>query len=274
MSTVTHVVPFACFEVEVVRVRRLSPSFVRVTLGGDALADFDGCGPLGPRDLRIKLIVPVAGGPAPPIDDLSPGWYPRWLALDPRVRGEMRTYSVRRSRVHDPRPEIDVDLVLHEPKGPAGSWAATVAPGDRLPIMGPLRGRWQEYGGIEWDPPAPGTGRLLLAGDETAVPAVASVLETLPPGYVGDAVLEVPDAEDFQYLSSPAEVKVTWLARGERPHGELLTSWVRDAAPPSYAWVAGEAAVVRGLRRLLVGEHGLPREAVTFMGYWRLGGAL
>jgi iron complex transport system ATP-binding protein len=273
MSVGTRVAPVACFEVEVVHVLRLSPSFVRVTLGGDELAGFDGCGPLGPRDLRIKLIVPAGGGTAP-IGDLSPGWYPRWLALDPRERGEMRTYSVRRARVHDPRPEIDVDLVLHEPKGPAGGWAETARPGDTLPILGPARGQWQEYGGIEWAPPGPGTGPLLLAGDETAVPAVASVLETLPSGYIGDAVLEVPDAEDFQYLSSPAEVKVTWLARGDRPHGELLTAWVRDVAPPAYSWVAGEAAVVRALRRMLVRDHGVPREAVTFMGYWRLGGAL
>jgi iron complex transport system ATP-binding protein len=273
MSVGTRVAPMACFEVEVVHVLRLSPSFVRVTLGGDELAGFDGCGPLGPRDLRIKLIVP-AGGDVARIDDLAPGWYPRWLALDPRERGEMRTYTVRRARVHDPRPEIDVDLVLHEPQGPAGAWAARVAPGDRLPVLGPVRGRWQEYSGIEWDPPGPGGGRLLLAGDETAVPAVASVLETLPAGYVGDAVLEVPHAEDFQYVSTPADVKVTWLARGDLPHGDLLTAWVREAAPPSYAWVAGEAAVVRGLRRILVDEHAVPRKDVTFMGYWRHGGVL
>jgi NADPH-dependent ferric siderophore reductase len=42
---------------------------------------------------------------------------------------------------------------------------------------------------------------------------------------------------------------------------------------PLYAWLAGEAAVIRTLRRHLVAERGMDRRAVAFMGYWRLGRA-
>lgn len=38
-----------------------------------------------------------------------------------------------------------------------------------------------------------------------------------------------------------------------------------------YGWLAGEAAVIKRLRRLLVQEHSVPRASVAFMGYWREG---
>ena len=44
-----------------------------------------------------------------------------------------------------------------------------------------------------------------------------------------------------------------------------------DAASGCYAWLAGEAGVVRALRRRLVGDLGVPRGSVAFMGYWRQG---
>lgn len=189
--------------------------------------------------------------------------------------------------------------------GPAAAWASAAQLGDRVVLMGPRRGRCDDYGGIEWAPPAPHDGPLLLAGDETAVPAVASILETLPSSYVGWAFLEVPAAVDFLQLHSDADVEVTWLARGHHPRGSRLASAVHEAAAPyarepqddvpdvdpdtmilwetpggrqvagtPYVWVAGEAAVVRALRRHLVAEVGLPRANVAFMGYWREGRTL
>lgn len=287
-----------CFEVEVRAVHRMSPSFVRVTFGGPCLAGFDVGGRLGPRDQRVKLVVPCGGG-APPLSDLSPGWYPRWLAQDPLVRGEMRTYTVRAVRGSGQRTEVDVDFVLHGSTGPASAWASAVERGDRVVLLGPRRGRGDAYAGIEWSPPAPHDGPLLLVGDETAVPAIASILATLPCGYVGRALIEVPDALDVQVLRSGADIEVTWLPRGSRRHGDPLRDAVRSAvqagegsasprvedvaedellweraagvrvAGAPYAWVAGEAGVVRDLRRYLVGEACLPRSSVTFMGYWR-----
>ncbi|NUR05406.1 MAG: siderophore-interacting protein [Nocardioidaceae bacterium] len=287
-----------CFETEVLRVRRVSPSFVRVTLGGDCLDDLCDGGARGPRDQRIKLIVPTGGGSTAPVADLSPGWYPRWLARDPAERGEMRTYTIRAVR----HREIDVDFVLHGVSGPASAWATSARPGDRLTLLGPNRRNGAAYGGIEWAPPEPDRAPVpvLLAADETAVPAVGSILATLSAGYVGHVLLEVPGAEDFQDLFTHAELSVTWLARGDRAHGEALLDAVRQvtaawgggpadvddvdpdellwevpaavaAGGSPYAWVAGEAGVVRDVRRHLVGEVGLPRDSVAFMGYWRLG---
>jgi len=215
-------------------------------------------------------------------------------------------------------PEIEVDFVLHgqtpDSMGPGSGWAAQAEPGQRLVVIGPHAGT-TAYGGIEWRPPAAGGGcavRVLLAGDETAVPAIGSILESLPAGYAGCALLEVPTAQDVLDLDGGG-VQVRWLAREGRARGDLLSSAVREALggpgrsggaaelpevdvdaeilwdtpsqlPPGvcprpggsvvdgwYAWVAGEASVVRDLRRLLVRELGLSRKQVAFMGYWREG---
>jgi NADPH-dependent ferric siderophore reductase len=132
--------------------------------------------------------------------------------------------------------------------------------------------------GIEW---RPGSARtLLLAGDETAVPAICGILEALDESATGHAFLEVPHIDDVQHVRVPAGVTVTWLPRNELPHGERLSDAVRHWAaghPPLhgafglYAWLAGEAGTVKGLRRFLVREAGLDRSQVSFMGYWRAG---
>lgn len=306
--TSTALRPLMAYAVEVRAVRRLSPSFLRITFGGACLADFAPC---APRDLRIKLMIPAEGHPLPELGELSDGWYAAWLALDPAVRGSMRTYTVRALRPAGEATELDVDVVLHLDEhgrgGPATTWAAQAQPGDALTILGPSTAAPATPAGIEWRPPVPSPGapvRVLLAGDETAVPAVCSVLDGLGEGYVGDVLLEVPHATDVQDVRTPAGLRTTWLARGDRPHGEALAEAVRallDTAPPAarattpalpevdvdaevlwetgeadggfYAWIAGEAAVVRDLRRCLVTEHGVDRRSVAFMGYWRQGRA-
>jgi NADPH-dependent ferric siderophore reductase len=311
--TVTAAPPtMLAFDVEVVGVRRLGPSMVRVTFGGGCLSRFGDGGHLGPRDLRVKLLFAAPGHPLPDLGDLSQGWYQRWLAVDPAVRGSMRTYTVRAARVDGPDPQVDIDFVLHGEGGHAGpgsGWAAQAAVGQRLTVIGPYAGA-TSYGGIEWHPPVatPGTDvRVVLAGDETALPAIGSILATLPRGYAGHALLEVPSAADVLAVDGGA-VEVRWLPRDGRARGELLREallevmadhagatatrstgvdtelaevdvdreilWETPEPPRAadcYAWVAGEASVVRDLRRLLVRDLGVDRSQVAFMGYWREG---
>ena len=289
---------FRAFRTTVSRVEPLSPNLVRITLADPCLADLAVGGARGPRDLRVKVVVPSPGHPLPDLSDLSDGWYARWLALDPDVRGAMRTYTVRRARLDAPVPEVDVDVVLHgHSAGPASAWAAAAQVGDGLTLLGVHRDAGLEDAGIEWRPPA-GPLRVLLAGDETAAPAICSVLESLPPDAVGHALVEVPDARDTQEVRATSGVALQWLARGDAPRGqallaavdrvldpaaaprgshqpeedpdELLWETPREPAAELYAWVAGEAGVVRALRRRLAG---LDRSAVAFMGYWREGRA-
>jgi iron complex transport system ATP-binding protein len=329
------------FEVTVSSVQELSPNFRRITFGGYSLRDFGVHGDT--LDLRIKLMIPslAADGtplPLPVFEMAEAGWYREWLAMDPAVRGSMRTYTVRQARLDAVYPEIDVDFVMHFDDhgngGPAANWALNAKPGDAITIIGPNNRAAhcvtaEIYSGIEWRPGL--AQRILLAGDETAVPAISAILASLPEYMTGHAFLEVPEAGDFLELASPADVEITWLARGasigrSRPHGELLQEAVRKAVPvpgwvgikaadggagpepedvnvdedilwetparmetaeiqatknpdmpagamPFYAWIAGEAGVIKDMRRYLVRDVGIDRKQVAFMGYWRQGKA-
>ena len=214
-------------EVEVMAVNRLSPSFVRVELGGPAMADFGVDGPL--YDLRIKLVFPNDAGDLPSFAGADESWWDTWLELPEAERGHMRTYTVRGVRGMGADPRILVDLVLHPAEGEAGpgsAWAEQASVGDRLVLMAPRRG--VEYGGIEFKP---GTAReLLLVADETAVPAVCSILEDLDGDAHGVALLEVPVAADAAALAeqlAPPNVEVVWLPRDGAPLGSLLDAEVR-----------------------------------------------
>lgn len=221
-QTAASPLPMILDEVEVARVERLSPAFVRVELAGACLADFGNDGPS--YDQRIKLVFPgVPGGPLPRFAPDADSWYTDWLALPDEERGHMRTYTIREVRGEGVDARLVVDIVVHadehgEP-GPGCAWAAAATVGDRVLVIGPRRGH--EYGGIEF---RPGTAnRLLLVGDETAVPAICAVLEQLPWNAKGAAFLEVPSAADVLTVQHPEGVEVTWLARDAgAPHGDRL----------------------------------------------------
>src|SRR5687767_12529775 len=177
------------FAADVARVQRLSPSFLRVTFTGPS---FDDLAPNG-WDQRIKILLPTADRglrDCPRGDD----WYADWRALPEDRRNPMRTYTVRATRPE--RREIDVDFVLHGATGPASAWAESAVAGDEVVLIGPNARFAGPTGGFEWRPPAGGAACLLLAGDETAVPAVCAIVETLPPGCAAQVFMEVPDAGD------------------------------------------------------------------------------
>lgn len=293
------------YRAEVARLSRLTPRFTRITFTGDQLQHFGTAG----LDQRIKLIFPLADGrftdvgfldePPPPITD----WYRRWRELPDEDRNPMRTYTVR--AVRPEKAEVDIDFVLHGSdadgtSGPASAWAQGARPGDELIIYGP-DGRGEDPTiGIEWHP---GRARhLLLAGDETAAPAICAILEQLPPESDGLALIEVPTSDDRLQTATGSGVEVRWLPRDGVEHGALLRREVEawgqarahgargedpvdpsedeilwdapvDAAVEEYAWFAGEAGTITGLRRHLVRDLGIDRRSVAFMGYWRIGRA-
>lgn len=208
-------------EVAVRRVERLSPSFVRVELGGDCLEDLGVQGPW--LDQRFKLIFPNAAGALPDLV-ADEDWWARWTELPEDERGAMRTYTVRDVVGSGPKTGLVVDIVVHDPgpndehTGPGNSWAWRAAVGDMLLVLAPRRG--QESGGREFDPgPA---SRLLLAADETALPAVAGILRDLGPDARGTALLEVPTSDDVLPLTGPDGVDIFWLPRDGAVRGERL----------------------------------------------------
>lgn len=232
---------------QVRRSERITPRMIRVTLAGDELAGFGGDGP----DRRIKMFFPVPGQDRPAVPRAMSGG-PVWPAGE--ARPAIRTYTVRR---FDPdAAELDVDFVLHEGHGPAAAWARDARPGSWVGVSEP-GGRYV---------PDPAADFHVVIGDETALPAVATVLDALPPGVPALAFLEVADAGEEQPL--PA----TWVHRGDRPAGVPLAEVVRAAQFPAgrgQAWLSGESGCVKDLRKHLLDDRGLDRRAVYATGYWR-----
>ncbi|WP_295014088.1 siderophore-interacting protein [uncultured Microbacterium sp.] len=290
--------PYRTFRTAVARLERLSPHFLRITLTGPDLVHFGTDG----LDQRIKLVLPLADGSFTDVGqfDEETGmmqWWRRWRELPDEKRNPIRTYTVR--AVRQEAREIDVDFVLHGTEGPASAWASAATPGSPLVVVGP-DARAEETGGLEWNPGD--AGSVLIAGDETAVPAICAIVETLPAHVTGAVYIEVPTEADVLPLTGPAGVEVTWLARGGTAHGLRLSAAVhawgeqrstaastQDLPDPSeeevlwevpehtegshYAWLAGEAGTITALRRHLVRTLGIDRRSVAFMGYWRRGRA-
>lgn len=227
--------PYDAFATTVLRVTKLSPNFTRITFTGDEVEHFGQDG----LDQRIKLLLPRADGTYPELglfDNPRPAmidWYRRWRELPDEERNAIRTYTIR--AVRPQLREIDVDFVLHGDTGPASAWALHAAPGDPLIIVGPDSRAEAPAGGIEWRPGR--AKRVLLAGDETAAPAICAILESLDSDIVGEVFIEVPDPADRLEISHPEGVTVTWLGRGSEAHGARLEpavaawgAWRRDAA--------------------------------------------
>ena len=219
-ATVQHSLPMILTAVEVTAVELLSPSYVRVELGSPELAELPTDAPL--YDQRIKLVFPDEGGRLASFEGADESWFTTWLGLPVEERGHMRTYTIREVRGSGRDTRIVVDFVLHPgDHGPGSSWAAAASAGDRVILLAPRRG--MPFGGIEF---APGHARqLLLVGDETAVPAICSILADLPADAQGAAFLEVPVVDDVQDVVAPEGVEVHWLPRD----GELLGTRVTPA---------------------------------------------
>jgi NADPH-dependent ferric siderophore reductase len=231
----------------------VTPSVRRVALSGTPAA----VAAAGPT---VNLLVPR-------VADAAPRW-PR-VAKDGRIvwpdgaHGvSLRSYTARRQDADAGR--VEIDFVLHG-DGPAAAWAAAAVPGSLLAVAG---------AGALGDRPA---GRLLLAGDETALPAISRILAAAPAGTSGVALVEVAGPEEEQPLAAPPAVEVRWLHRGGTPPGEstALVDAVAALDPPPdgdvFAWVAAESATVRAIRSDLRGRWGLNRSQHHAIGYWRRG---
>jgi NADPH-dependent ferric siderophore reductase len=257
--------PFRFFALRVLRTARVGATFVRVTFGCTEPAPLAS----GGRDQRFKLFLPHPGQDTPVMPDPSdPDWFGAWRALDPAVRGVMRTYTVRELRgAGGAAAELDVDFALHGDLGPASIWARTAGPGDRVTILGPVE---EDNAGIDFRPP-PGTDAIVLTADATALPAVEGILARLPPELPAKVWIEIPHADDRRELPSRADTVVTWLIGDRAPSvlEAVRTAELPGSAP--YAWIAGESGTVKALRRHLVSERGIDRRAVTFTGYWKRG---
>lgn len=224
---------------------------------------------------RIRLIGDMAGFASPGHADHIKAFFfgegvpvelppigPNGVEFAPGTRPEMRDYTPRYFDAE--AGTIELDFVLHG-DGPAAGWAARVKPGDALVIGGP-RGSLVVPAAFDW---------YLLAGDETALPAIGRRIEELPAGAKVIAVIEVADAAEEQRFESAADVTVIYVHRNGAEAGttRLIEERVAGLALPEgegYAFIAGEADMSRSLRAHLTGR-GMNPEWIKAAGYWKRG---
>ncbi len=210
---------------------------------------------LTPRMTRVRL-----GGEGLCGLAAVPGQSVKIYVPDPTGLLVSRDYTVRDA---DPdQPSMDIDFVLHG-DGPAANWARQVRPGQKLEFVGPS-GRYRPDPAADWH---------LFGGDESALPAVLAMVESLPADAPAVLYVEVADAAEEQPVSGPARPEVHWLHRGEAIAGAntLLEDALRAARLPAgqgRIWLAGHTPTVRRIRAHLLTERGVDRRALYVRGYW------
>ena len=236
---------------------QLSPHLVRIIAGGPGIAQVEN---QGWTDSYSKMLFAHPDTALTPPYDLAALREELPIELLPSVR----TYSIRRFDLDNGC--IWIDFVVHGDAGVAGPWADRAKPGDPLVLMG-IGGGYAPDPDADWH---------LLAGDDAALPAIASALEAMPAQAQGVALLEVDGAADHLDLTAPEGIEVRWLHRDGAEAGTttLLADAVRavewrDGRVQVFAH--GERGAMKSLRPYLTGERGLDRSQLSLSAYWAHG---
>ncbi len=248
--------------VEVVSVERVAPRMVAVFVTGD---DLDAYGDAAPTS-HLKVFLPAPGQDAP----LLPTATPDGLQFPDGPSPVVRTYTPR--RYDRASKTLEIQFLLHG-TGPATEWAQRAKPGDRLAVGGP-------GGRFSLEPVA---DHWWIAADESAIPAVGTLLDALPDSVTAEVHIEAGGPDDEIEFTSPdqasrAKASVAWHYRqpdasGALKYGAELAAAARAAAIPGGArvWVACESAAMRDIRRYLISAGKAARDSIVTRGYWRAG---
>jgi NADPH-dependent ferric siderophore reductase len=241
---------------QVVGTRDVTPRMRRITLSGPEIARFATM-----SALHLNILVQHPDLAEPQWPTVGANGLIRWL--DPQRRPFFRKYTVRSLNLA--AGTLDIDFVLHADTGPGSAFAETARSGDRIGVVGPGGGGLVE---ADW---------YLFAGDETALPAIARMLEQLPERARGRALIEVADAGEIQPIDCKAQIAVEWLCRDGAAAGttRLLADAVRAVPLPDgtriFAWAGCEFEAFRAIRSHLRETRGLRKEDHLVVAYWRLG---
>ncbi len=242
--------------VPVTRIAQLTPHVRRITFSGPEMTGFSVGGPAE----HMKIYFPGPGQERPVV----PEWGTRLPEGTPRPIS--RTYTPRHWR--QDAQELDIDFVMHG-EGPGSDWARSAAPG-RLATLSAPKSAYQ----ID-----PSIRHYVIAGDDAAVPAIGTILETLPAGIRAEVYIEVDDSAEEQKLTSKADAEITWLHRGpgrDEESGRMIEKTIRELKLPDgdrRVFVACEASIMRDIRRYLLNERQMDRSRIYTHGYWKVGEA-
>ena len=236
----------------VTSIEHLGPRMLRVVLGGDAL---DGFAIEAPASSVRLLLPPAVGAPL-----VMPEWTGNQFELPDGTRAPIRTFTPRH---HDAeRNELTLDIVLHD-VGAATDWARSAGIGDEVAVSGPGRS----------EPLDAEARSFLLAGDESAIPAIGQLLESIAADRSIIVHIEVVHADAVIDLPEHPGATMNWhvLGSDDAPGAAMCAAVEAMEELPDSVWVAGEAASIQHLRGYLFDVRELERSTVTARGYWKQG---
>lgn len=238
-------------------VQDITPHMRRISFHGDNVTRFAAM-----NALHLNVLCQHPDLAAPQWPTVGSNGLAQWE--DPERRPSLRKYTVRSLDVA--AGSLDIDFVLHTDAGPGSALAETAQVGAEIGVIGPGGGGLVE---ADW---------YFFAGDETALPAIARMLEHLPVQARGKAFIEVADQNEVQRLECQADIEVTWLYRNGAAAGttSLLIDAVRSTALPDdgssvYVWAGCEFATFRQIRSYCRSELGLTKDEHLVVSYWNRG---
>ena len=242
----------------VVSATRLGPHMRRLRLGGEGLDRFAAFG-----NMHVRLLLPSPGNPALAWPVAGPDGLAHWP--DPGRKPLPRVYTIR--RMDAAAAWVDIDMLLHDSGGPGASWARDAQPGDTVGMIGPL-GR----------PLNAKARHFIMGADETGMPALARLLETLPPETGGTALVEIATPADRQPIDNRTAIRLEWLLRppGAAPGAVLADRIMAEGwpgHPDSFGWFAAESAPAQRIRQYWRSDLGLGRDRTLAAAYWKQGRA-
>ncbi|MEU6250283.1 siderophore-interacting protein [Glycomyces sp. NPDC047010] len=234
---------------EVVAVEDLSPVLRRIVFGGPGLAGYPTS---GVGDEYVRVLFPLGGEERPPLPEVD-GDDIDYSTVD---GDRLRTYTVRGVG----EGTVTIDFVVHD-GGLAAGWARAATVGDVVGINTP-KPLYDPPAGLEWQ---------VLAADNAGLPAALRIVELTPPHVATRLVLEVADEAHKVDVPEHPKLETTWVLGGNGHAPSCLDEVVRGLPRPDgtgYVWVAGETRALRGARKHLRRELGLPATAYKALGYW------
>lgn len=243
--------------VQVKRIIDVTPNLRRITFTSETLDSYPTDCEAGHIKIFISKDSPTTPPTLPSLSAKGPVW------PEGKERPLVRTYTIRSCRSAE--KEVDIEFAMHEDAGPAINFAKFAKPGDYLGITNP--------GGP--DPLLMPAEHYYMAGDLTAIPAIAALLEKMPANAQGKVIVRIDAKEDQQSLQKPAGVEVIWVVGGVEKTDEiveLFCSWIlpEDKSQTAF-WLAGEDKMVKALRRYVRRDKGYEREQIYAIPYWRHG---
>ena len=224
------------YDLTVVSNQSITPHMRRVLLCGDSLENF----PADQESGYVKVLFPQQEGPT-----------------------RVRSFTIRSFDVS--KRVLALDFVDHSTNGLASAWANGCQTGDAVSIRGPGERKLAD----------PAADWYLLAGDMSALPALAVNLEQLPADARGYCVIEVASERDRQLLDHPPGVELIWvMSPAGAPPNSALVKTVRglEWLPGTpYPWFAGEFDAMREMRSYFRDERAINRKAMYVSSYWKAG---